>query len=86
MASTYVVIGIHEDGTENRFAETYVTDDPTTAECLALCEHPALLIAGVVEGDCKLVDDDPNGSGEDPARDRAEAQASAEWQTDGAGI
>lgn len=79
----YVVIGIHEQGDENRFAESYDCESPDAAECLAYIDHPALLIAGVVEGDCKLVDDDPAQSGEDPARVAAER---AHMVEDGAGI
>jgi len=56
---TYTVIGVHDEGEGNRFAEGYEATDPDAAELLALHDHPELLIAGVVEGECKLVDNDP---------------------------
>lgn len=55
----YTVIGIHEDGHENRFAESYLAVDPADAECQALCDHPNLLIAGVAKGAVSMVDEDP---------------------------
>lgn len=57
--ATFTVIGVHEGGAENRFAGTYEAADPTEAEEMALSDHPALLVAGVAEGDVRTVDDDP---------------------------
>jgi hypothetical protein len=51
----YTVIGVHDNGRENRFAEAYSAASPADAEARALVEHPALLIAAVVEGPCKAV-------------------------------
>lgn len=56
---TYTVIGIHDNGEGNRFAESYEDVNPGGAEDEAHAAFPDLLIAGVVEGTCKLVDDDP---------------------------
>lgn len=53
---TYTVIGVHDEGRGNRFAESYEDINPGGAEDEAHAEHPELLIAGVVEGPCKLVD------------------------------
>lgn len=62
--NTYTVIGIHDGGRENRYADTFTADDPTGAEVLALVEHPDLLIAGVAEGGAvQMVDDDPAVTG-----------------------
>lgn len=56
---TYTVIGVHENGGGNRFAESYEDINPGGAEDEAHAAFPDLLIAGVVEGECKLVDNDP---------------------------
>jgi hypothetical protein len=55
----YTVIGVHDGGQGNRFAESYEDICPGGAEDKATAEHPDLLISGVVEGECELVDDDP---------------------------
>jgi hypothetical protein len=57
--TTYTVIGIHDDGEGNRFAESYEDINYGGAEDQARAAFPDLLIAGVVEGECKLVDADP---------------------------
>lgn len=62
--SAYTVIGIHENGCENRFAESYLAVDPSDAEAQALVDHPNLLIAGVALGDVSVVDYDPTACGE----------------------
>lgn len=63
--NTYTVIGTYADDAQNRFAESFEDSTPGGAEDQALawaCAQPGapeIRIAGVVEGECNLVDDDP---------------------------
>jgi hypothetical protein len=59
-SETYTVIGIHDGGTENRYAESFTAESASDAEAQALCAHPDLLIAGVAAGSVQMVDDDPS--------------------------
>lgn len=55
----YTVIGIHDEGRGDRFAESYLAFDPADAEQQALDSHPELLIAGVAAGaTVQMVDTD----------------------------
>jgi hypothetical protein len=51
----YTVIGVHEGGMENRYAEEFVAEDPQGAEAQALAAHPDLLIVAVIAGSDVLV-------------------------------